>query len=375
MECTHKELNTLINRCYHTKISLDIKGATGIGKSFIAKEVAKEIAKGKNKEFVEWNEINDNQKRELLDPEIVKTKFLFMDIRLSQMDPSDLRGLPDLHGDFVEWKPNLCWKVVSIPGADGIIFFDEFNLAAPSIQASAYQIINDHQISELAISKDVMVISAGNRISDKANVFDEPAPLKNRRVNVVLKNPVMDESSEERDWGKWASVNGVVPSIIGFLYWKPSYLFTFDPKSRDASFGTPRMWQRCSDMIKGVTDMSEVKMFMGGCVSDGIAREYISFQKLKAKIDLKDLLKHPEKMQKITELDIKYSVVSGIAELYQSDNKILNDILGLTEFMQAEFSMFLLRICKAFAKKNFASQLRQCPNWSKNAQNFAKFLM
>jgi len=374
MEVDHKGLKTLMHRCYKTKVSLDVKGATGIGKSWIAKEVAMDIAKEKGKIFVEWNELGDEEKRELLDPEKVAKSFLFVDIRLSQMDPSDLRGLPDLKGDFVEWRPNLCWKVASMKGADGIIFFDEMNLAAPSIQASAYQIINDHQISELAISKDILIISAGNRISDKANVYDEPAPLKNRRVNVVLNNPVMDEKSNS-DWGSWASDQGVVPSIIGFLYWKPSYLYAFDAKNKDPSFPTPRMWMRTSQMIEGVTDMEQVRMFMGGCVSEGIAKEYVSFQKLKNKIDIRDLLKHPEKMAKITELDMKYSIVSGVAEMYKADQKILDSALNLCLFLQPEFSMFLLRCCKGFSKSNFASQLRNCPNWGKIAGEYAKYLM
>ena len=171
MEVGHKEFAKLVARCYERKVPLDVKGATGIGKSWVVKDEAQKIANQKKKKFVEWNEISDDQKRQLLKPELINKAFIFADIRLSQMDPSDLRGLPSLEGNTVEWKPNLIWKVLSNPEADGIVFFDEMNLSCPSIQASAYQIINDHQIGEIAISKNVFMISAGNRLCFKGDLL------------------------------------------------------------------------------------------------------------------------------------------------------------------------------------------------------------
>jgi len=374
MEINHKQFAKLVKRCYEKKIPLDVKGATGIGKSWVVKDVAKEIATQKKKKFCEWNEMNDVEKRSLLEPDQAKEHFIFADIRLSQMDPSDLRGLPNLHGNVVEWKPNLIWKVFSDPKADGIVFFDELNLAPPSIQASAYQIVNDHQIGELTIGKDVSIISAGNRLSDRANVFEEPAPLKNRRINVTLTTPFIDEASPD-DWGKWGADNGIGPAIIGFLYWKPSYLFRFDEKLKDPSFPTPRMWHKTSILIDGVTNLDDMRIMVAGAVGEGVAKEFIAFQKLKQKINLRDLLKHPEKVADIKELDMKYSIVSGIAELYKQDQKILDDTIGVGMNMEPEFSMFLLRVVKGFAKNNFAAQLRNCPNWLKIAPEYSKYLM
>lgn len=374
VEITHKELKQLINRCYLTKMPLDIKGAVGIGKSYIAKEVAIEKAKEKGKEFAEWNELSEVQKRELLVPELIRKTFLFVDIRLSQLDPSDLRGLPALNGDYVEWKPNLIWKVLSNPEADGIVFFDEANLAAPSVQSSMYQIINDKQIGELSLSKEVLYLSAGNRTSDRANVFDESAALKNRKANVTLKQPIMDEKSSE-DWGKWASEKGLNANIIGFLYFKRSYLHMFDPKSKEPSFPTPRIWEKTDKLIQGVEDMELIRLLMSSTVGEGVAKEFVAWFKLQSKIDFRDLLKHPEKMKKITELDMKYAVVSGVAEMYKAEPKILNEVLGLCMNIEPEFSMFMLRVCKGFSKNNFATQLRTTANWTLIAPEYAKYLL
>jgi len=47
MEVNHKMLGVMVKRCYETKTPIDVKGATGIGKSWVIKEKAKEIAKEK----------------------------------------------------------------------------------------------------------------------------------------------------------------------------------------------------------------------------------------------------------------------------------------------------------------------------------------
>jgi hypothetical protein len=150
MEVNHKELALCMDRCYETNTSIDVKGATGVGKSFVVRDVAINKASEKKKKFIEWNEISIEEKREFItNKEKVKESFFFVDIRLSQIDSSDLKGLPNFNKyDVVEWQPNLIWKILSYPEADGIVFFDELNLSCPSVMASCYQIINDHQIGE-----------------------------------------------------------------------------------------------------------------------------------------------------------------------------------------------------------------------------------
>ena len=48
-----------------------------------------------------------------------------IDIRLSQMEPSDLRGIPFRSGDFVEWAAPAILPDAHRHGARGILFLDE----------------------------------------------------------------------------------------------------------------------------------------------------------------------------------------------------------------------------------------------------------
>ena len=67
------------------------------------------------------------------------------DIRLSQMEPSDLRGIPFRSGEHVEWAVPAMLPNVDRHGQDGILFLDEINAAPPSVSAAAYQLILDRR--------------------------------------------------------------------------------------------------------------------------------------------------------------------------------------------------------------------------------------
>ena len=58
-----------------------------------------------------------------------------IDIRLSQMEPSDLRGIPFRSGDEVVWAVPAMLPSVKRHGEEGILFLDEITSAPPSVSA------------------------------------------------------------------------------------------------------------------------------------------------------------------------------------------------------------------------------------------------
>ncbi len=94
---------------HHTPVML--WGAPGVGKSQMVAQVAK------------------NQNTTLID------------IRLSQMEPSDLRGIPFKKGEAVEWAVPAMLPNAKRHGENGILFLDEITSAPPSVSAAAYQLI------------------------------------------------------------------------------------------------------------------------------------------------------------------------------------------------------------------------------------------
>lgn len=376
MEVRHKQLKQLLRKGYEAKVPIDIKGAPGIGKSELVRDTSIELAKKEGRTFVFWNQISEEEKEGLLTADLNKV-FIYSDIRLAQMDQTDLKGFPNTKADFAKWVPTLLFKVLSRPNAVGTIFFDEMNLASPSVIATAYSIVNDHLVGETPISQGVFIVSAGNRLTDTNNAFDDPAPLNNRRCNVVLNPPVVT-SSDGDDWTSWASENGIDVRIIGFLNTYEHKLFKFEEDNKDPSFPTPRTWSRLSNFIKDEKDSALIKMYAGSLVGEGIAREFVAFINLSEKVDIRAILKKPELIKKYSDpdkLDLKYSIVSAIAELYSKEKQILNDALLLCKHMEPEFGMFMLRMIKGLHKGDFSKELKACSNWKNISQDYVKYML
>jgi len=231
-----------------TKSPLFVWGPPGIGKSQILKQIAEEL--GMN----------------------------FVDIRLSQMDPTDLRGIPypgkDEDGNNVMyWSPPHFYE--RDPSKPTMYLFDEMNAAPQSIQAAAYQIILDRQIGDYKIGPDDVVFAAGNRDTDKGSTFKMPTPLMNRFVHIEME-------SNFDDFQEHAILSGYHKTVVGYLTWQKQDLFNFDPASAFRGFPTPRSWERVSKLISDDPDLSDmVKLaLIAGAVGEGVAAKFIEYQKM-----------------------------------------------------------------------------------------------
>ena len=155
---------------HHTPVML--WGAPGIGKSQIVSQVA------------------------------VDHKVPMIDIRLSQMEPSDLRGIPFKNGEQVDWAIPSLLPNVSHHGEQGILFLDEITSAPPTVSAAAYQLILDRRLGDYIVPEGWVIFAAGNRQGDRGVTYSMPAPLANRFSHYEL-----DVNLD--DWVAWAYKNNI----------------------------------------------------------------------------------------------------------------------------------------------------------------------
>ena len=88
----------------------------------------------------------------------------FLDIRLAQREPVDLRGLPVPRGDAMHWLLPAEWP--RDPASRGIILFDELTAADRTLQVAAYELILDRRLGDLyAVPPGWYILAAGNRSS------------------------------------------------------------------------------------------------------------------------------------------------------------------------------------------------------------------
>lgn len=348
----YKQKDSLTNRKY----PLLCYGTFGIGKSWIVKDVAKEIAEKKGKLFIDWNTIPLEEKEKVI--ENPKAYFVMLDIRLSEYDTTDLKGLPDFKDDkCIIWKTPFFSKLLENPESDGILFFDEINLATPLVISSVYKIIYDRVINDGKIGDNWLIMGCGNKDEDRAYTHELASPVRDRACEVELSPPTPDE------WCEWGIKNGIDSRIIGFLNWKPTYLHKVDFEDKQ-KFTTPRGWHRLSQIINGVEDYDTLDLLSGTAISEGIALEFVSFCKIKDLIKLDEIIKNPELLKNITEVGQRYFIVSALAEQYKTKKEVdFSKIMKVSEILdnskQQEFVALLWRLCVKYNPVKFAKEFTE----------------
>ena len=284
----------LIKVALKSKRPVFLWGPPGIGKSDLIESIGKSY---------EQRDENGN---------IVKPARPVVDLRLLLMDPTDLKGMPFYNPDLkkMQWAPSSELPTQENGLENAILFLDEMNAAPPSVQAAAYQLILNRRIGEYVLPKGVDIVAAGNRESDRGVTYRMPSPLANRFVHFDME-PSFD------DWKTWALNNNVHPDVVGFLSKHSQKLFTFDPKSPDKSFATPRSWafvsQLLTDAEEGALSESDITTLVAGTVGSGIAIEFSQHRKFAAQLpDPMDVLNGKVKKLDTNEISAHYSLVVSL---------------------------------------------------------------
>ena len=178
----------------------------------------------------------------------LEKEMKFIDLRLSLLDPTDLRGIPF----FAKEEKKAVWaKPEFLPDTDsqefGILFLDEINSAPPTIQAAAYQLILDRKIGEYTLPDGWAIVAAGNRESDRGVVFRMASPLANRFVH-------LDMEVDLQVWQDWAKTTNIDPTIIAFTSYRPDALFAFNTQNDSKAFATPRTWEYVNEILASTPD-------------------------------------------------------------------------------------------------------------------------
>jgi hypothetical protein len=229
-----------------------------------------------------------------------------IDIRLSQMEPSDLRGIPFRNGDIVDWAIPAMLPDAQRHGPEGIMFLDEITSAPPSVSAAAYQLILDRKLGEYEVPEGWAIIAAGNRQGDRGVTYSMPAPLANRfshyEVEVNLD-----------DWVAWAYANRIDDRVIGFLRFRPDLLFDFDPSHNPVAFPSPRSWEFTHRALQKFDDNRDLLAnALQACVGKAAGIELNAFiENLDQMPDL-DAIVTGEDVPAPQEIDLQYAVASAL---------------------------------------------------------------
>jgi hypothetical protein len=265
-------------KAFSKKRPLFLWGPPGIGKSELVADIAQELG------------------------------GYMIDLRLGQMEPTDIRGIPFYNKDSgkMDWA-----EPVDLPTAEFasqypivVLFLDEMNSAAPSVQAAAYQLILNRRVGKYFLPDNVVLVAAGNRESDKGVTYRMPTPLANRFIHQEMR---VDFASYQ----EWAVNNNIHKDVVGYLSFAKQDLYDFDPKSASRAFATPRSWTFVSQILEDEDgDDDTIMNLIAGTVGEGLAVKFMAHRKVAGKMPRpEDILSGKEKDLNVKEVSAMYSLV------------------------------------------------------------------
>ena len=298
-----------------------------------------------------------------------------VDIRLSQMEPTDLRGLPFRVNDVVEWAVPAMLPNATRHGPAGILFLDELTSAAPTVSAAAYQLILDRRLGEYRVPDGWAIFAAGNRQGDRGVTYSMPAPLANRFSHFEVETHL-------DDWVAWAYANGIDERVIAFLRFRPELLFDFDPAHNPVAFPSPRSWEFAHRALQKFSDHPNVLLgALQACVGPAAGVELKAFIDNLDNLPDIDAIVNGQAMPVPRETDLQYAVATALvgrairAKNSAEETAVHGHILDYAQrFPQREMGVMLVSdMQRAVGEKLFA--LPQFAQWAKQVADIMIFDM
>lgn len=287
-------------KAFKVKRPLFIWGPPGIGKSEVVADVTKELGGH------------------------------MIDLRMAQMEPTDIRGIPYFNKDLnkMDWA-----APVDLPDAElaskypiVVLFLDEMNSASPAVQAAGYQLILNRRVGKYVLPDNVVIVAAGNRDSDKGVTYRMPMPLANRFLHLEMR-------ADFTSWQTWAVNKGIHKDVVGYLSFAKQDLNEFDSKSSSRAFATPRSWCFVSDLLTDDddTDPDTILNLISGAVGDGLAIKFAAHRRFSGKMPNPiDILSGKVKDLAVKEISAMYALT--IAMCYELKDAIENRKISSKDF-------------------------------------------
>jgi MoxR-like ATPase len=320
-------------------------------------------------------------KSEVVDGITNEMSGIMYDLRLGQMDPTDLRGMPyyNKESGMMDWAPPIDLPTPEIAAQYPIVvlFLDEMNAAPASVQAAAYQLILNRRIGKYVLPDNVVVIAAGNRESDKGVTYRMPTPLANRFIHIEMR-------ADFEAWLDWAVNNNIHEDVVGYLSFAKQDLYDFDAKSASRAFATPRSWSFVSELLDEPMEETTATDLVAGAIGEGLAVKFQAHRKIAGKLpNPEDVLSGKVKELEVKEVSAMYSlVISMCYELKEAHGLVKeSEWHGMTDnffrFMMDNFETELVvmgaRI--ALTTYNLPFQPTKLKNFDEFHNRYGKYIL
>lgn len=367
LEVSHENLKNVINEFWDEDISVFLLGPPGIGKS----EMMAQVSAERNAELI--------------------------DLRLSQLDPTDMRGLPAIDRDRYKRRSELKLQRVELlkqqieiakataedtpEGRENLQReLSHLKSKMSTLMAEAQAAINEGErnVDQLRVSWAVpdffpedsdgryclfidelntgqpAVQNTGLQLLNQKRIGPHVLPedtyiaaAGNRKEDaahvVPMSAPLRNrmymlhvETPSLSGWTNWAMNNGVNPLVTGFIRFKPDMLYQ-PPVDQYSNFPTPRSW---AEQISTFVNNGQVGWdLFEGAVGEGAAQAFMAYvEELKDMPDIDDLLngRLPEYDLGAQSMSIQYAVVTSLVQRCKEKPSLLSSAMGIAKQVDPE---------------------------------------
>ena len=227
-----------------------------------------------------------------------------IDLRISQLAPTDLRGLPFVQDGKAHFAPP---SFLPQDGT-GILFLDEANQASPSMMALAQQLILDRQVGDYVVPEGWFIVAAGNRTEDRAAVSQMPAPVANRFLHFNVE-------SDLTSFKEYAIRKGLNEQIISFLNFRPQLLFDFNKNA--TAWPSPRSWEFANTLLN-------IDLEIDAAVGQGASAEFYAYQSIYSRLPDVDAILSGQSVEVPHEPSLMYAVCGALISRAKSAQAFFN---------------------------------------------------
>jgi hypothetical protein len=347
--CSPRQLRGFITDALYAGLVPFVTASPGVGKSSIMKLVADD-----------------------LDLKVI-------DHRLSTSAPEDLSGLPrfDENGfarfaPFADLFPLENTPLPRDKNGDQthqgwMLFLDEFNSAAKSVQAAAYKLILDRMVGQYHLHENCVITAAGNLATDRAIVNQISTAMQSRVVHLEL----------EVNFQEWlydvAFAENYDARIIGFLSQFENKLMDFNPAHSEKTFACPRTWEfvnRLCQLPGWQGDLTDKAPLLTGAITSGIATEFITFANVwKDLVTIDQVVKDPKHLRIPDSASSKWATIAHLMENINQVN--FDDVCTYVNRDEFGISFRILFFRSVMVRQ---PAMRQHPSFAKALSEMAKYL-
>ncbi len=198
------------------------------------------------------------------------TGATLFDLRLTTIEPQDLRGLPTYdHATrrTIWYRPE---DLPDDPARPSILFLDELTSASPMLQPTVYGLLQERRVGRHLLPANTFIVAAGNGVEDGAVAYDMGTALSDRLIHLLVR-------ADATDWvDRYALPHALHPAVIAFIRTRPDLLETTETAIRrgDTIACTPRSWARVATILTAVPDRALRNIMIAGTVGEAAAAEF-----------------------------------------------------------------------------------------------------